>query len=205
LPALSPALLATQLWLSAAPSAGDGSPQQTNASVSRFPQADGLPLLGAELFVGVPDGVGVAIVARPKRWLRLGLGALDNGAAPGVFGGGTYLPFRGWVTPSATLEGGYYFSGNANGLAQRFAGSGFQSAFLNSVQYGFVNAHVGVEMGRPRRFTFYLHGGVTYVHAQDNSFTQGLEQNTNMVWTGQPATVDVVGASAKLGFILYVG
>jgi hypothetical protein len=169
------------------------------------PPTPKLPWLGAELFVGAPDGAGVAVVVRPWRWVRFQAGALHNGVSPGIHGGVTGLLLPGWATPSVTLEGGYYFPGNANGVAQLLVRPNFESHFLDSVQYNFVNAHLGVELGSPRRFTVFLHAGYTHVNASDNSFTQGLEQNTNMSWSGSAATVSMSAVSGKLGFILYVG
>ena len=67
----------------------------------------------------------------------------------GVRAGATLLPFG--SGPSATLEAGHYFEGDANGLAQRFAGPTFSSALLERVGYDYANAHLGPRLRLPPR------------------------------------------------------
>jgi hypothetical protein len=196
-------LVAGHLFL-AAPATKETPSPDTAQELPPEPSPPKLPWLGASVFVGAPDGAGVAVVVRPWRWLRVEAGALHNLVSPGVYGGVSGLLLPGWLTPSLTLEGGYYFPGNANGVVQLVRPS-FQSHFLDSVQYNFINAHLGLELGSPRRFTFFVHGGFTHVNASDNSFTAGLAQNTNMNWSGTAATASLNAVSGKLGFILYVG
>jgi hypothetical protein len=166
-----------------------------------------LTRIGLNADVGLPDGANASLVYRPKAWVRAQLGMGYNMVSPGVRAGLTLIPF-GWG-PSATLEGGHYFDGNANGMARKIAGSSFKdSALLERVGYDFANAHLGWEMGS-RRVTFYFHGGMSYVHATLHNADAALQENGlipmgNKVSVKQDPTVKVVAPSAKLGLIVYL-
>src|SRR3954471_19015778 len=95
-----------------------------------------LPLVGVMMDAGLPDGANAALVFRPLSWLRAHGGGGYNMISKGVRAGATLLPFG--SGPSVTLEGGHYFDGDANGLAQRFAGSAFSSALLDRVGYDYA-------------------------------------------------------------------
>jgi hypothetical protein len=158
---------------------------------------------------GLPDGANASLVFRPLRWLRVHGGGGTNLISAGLRGGVTLVPF-GWG-PSATLEAGHYFDGNANGLAQRFAGSSFSSAMLDRVGYDYANAHLGLDFGY-RRVTFYLHGGMSYVRAQVHNLDSVISsQASNAGANGmtevsikQDPTVRAWFPSAKLGLLVYL-
>jgi hypothetical protein len=163
-------------------------------------------MLGAQLDVGVPDGAGLSLVVRPWKWTRFEAGVLENGVSAGVRAGVTVMPWQWWVTPVLTGEAGYFFAGDGNHLV-RLIGSNpnFSNAFLSSIQYDFLNAHLGLELGSPRRFLFTLHGGLTHLDLYDNSFAQGLQQASKSSWTGGTASVHLNIPSVKFGFVLYLG
>src|SRR5689334_6053717 len=73
-----------------------------------------LPLLGRMVAGGVPDGATVSAVYRPFSWLRTEVGAGYNMISKGARAGLTLLPFG--AGPSATLEAGHFFDGDANGF-----------------------------------------------------------------------------------------
>ena len=124
--------------------------EKTEAAL--FPGA-GLPSLGAMLDAGVPDGLGASAVYRPLYWLRLHLGVSTTTFSSGVRGGVTLVPLNFWISPSLTLEGGFLSEGDANGLVRTFSGNPqFSSTLLEKVSYAYGNAHLGVELGPPRRF-----------------------------------------------------
>lgn len=171
--------------------------------------APALPRLGVMADAGLPDGANASLVFRPLRWLRVHGGGGTNLISAGLRGGVTLVPF-GWG-PSATLEAGHYFDGNANGLAQRFAGSSFSSAMLDRVGYDYANAHLGLDFGY-RRVTFYLHGGMSYVRAQVHNLDSVISsQASNAGANGmtevsikQDPTVRAWFPSAKLGLLVYL-
>ncbi len=167
-----------------------------------------LPLLGVMMDAGLPDGANASLVFRPLSWLRAHGGGGYNMISKGIRAGATLLPFG--SGPSATLEAGHYFDGDANGVAQRFAGSTFSSKLLERVGYDYANAHLGLDFGS-RRVVFYLHGGMSYIRAQIHNFDSvvastasenGGNGSTEISVTKDPI-VTAWAPSAKLGLIVY--
>ena len=167
-----------------------------------------LPLLGVMRDAGLPDGANAALVVRPLRWLRVHGGGGYNMISPGVRAGLTLLPFG--SGPSATLEAGHYFDGNANGLVRRFAGQSFQNVLLDRVGYDYANAHLGLDFGS-RRATFYIHGGMSYLRAKVHTFDSVLESEASSTGASgtevsikQDPIVRAWFPSVKLGLIVYL-
>lgn len=170
--------------------------------------APALKHLGLTLQTGLPDGVTGSVVYRPVSWLRTHVGAGYNLIGVSVQGGLALIPF-GWG-PSLTLEGGHYFDGNANGLARKMAGPTFKdNALLERIGYDYANAHLGLELGE-RTFTFFIHGGMSYIATQVNGVNAALqdaseaEMSTTELRIGAPPKVQAFVPSMKLGFIVYV-
>jgi hypothetical protein len=168
-----------------------------------------LPLLGVMMDAGLPDGANAALVFRPFSWLRAHGGGGTNMIGKGVRAGATLLPFG--SGPSATLEAGHYFDGDANGLARHFAGSTFSSPLLERVGYDYANAHLGLDFGS-RRVVFYIHGGMSYIRATIHNFdsvvaseasANGANGSTEVAVKGDPIVRAWV-PSAKLGLIVYL-
>ena len=166
-----------------------------------------LPVLGLMVDGGVPDGATVSAVYRPFSWLRTEVGAGYNMISKGARAGLTLLPFG--AGPSATLEAGHFFDGDANGFARSIAGAGFEDkAVLQRIGYDFANAHLGLDFGT-RRVVFFIHGGMSYVRAQIHNVNEqvasatGSSSSTTVSFNQDP-TVRVVAPSAKLGFIFYI-
>lgn len=167
-----------------------------------------LPLLGVMLDAGLPDGANASLVVRPLRWLRAHGGAGYNMVSPGLRAGLTVLPFG--SGPSATVEGGHYFDGNANGIVRRFAGQSFDNALLERVGYDYANFHLGLDLGS-RRATFYIHGGMSYLRAKVHNVDSVLESETSGSGAGstevsikQDPIVRAWFPSLKLGLIVYL-
>jgi hypothetical protein len=175
-----------------------------------------LPRYGVMADAGLPDGANASLVFRPACWLRLHGGGGYNMISTGVRAGATLVPFG--LGPSATIEGGHYFDGDANGLAQRFAGQSFQSTLLEKVGYDYANFHLGLDFGY-RRVTFYIHGGMSYVRAKVHNFdgvvaseaaangassANGANGGTTEISINQDPTVKAWFPSAKLGLIVYL-
>lgn len=167
---------------------------------------------GVMLGAGMPDGASASAVYRPYSWLRTEIGGSYNMISKGVRGGLTLIPFG--TGPSASLEAGHYFDGNANGIARNIVGGGFQdNAILQRIGYDFVNAHLGLDFGM-RRMTFFIHGGMSYVHANvhnvNNQLTSGdgssgmPTSGTTTVSFNQDPTVRIFTPSVKLGLVFYI-
>lgn len=178
------------------------------ASVPPAASAPALPQIGLMVDAGVPDGAQAALAYRPAAWARLYAGGGYNLISKSVAGGLSLIPFG--AGPSLTVEGGHYFDGDANGLARRFAGSAFSDqAVLERVGYDYGNAHLGLELGK-RRFTFFIHGGLSYVRATVHNLDAQINGKADVASSGatvsfnQDPVVKVIGPSLKLGFVLYL-
>jgi hypothetical protein len=179
-----------------------------SASSQTAPPAGRLPKIGVMADAGLPDGANASLVFRPLRWLRVHGGGGYNLVSAGVRAGATLVPFG--MGPSATLEGGHYFDGNANGAVQRFAGQSFSSPLLEKFGYDYANFHLGLDLGY-RRVTFFIHGGMSYIRAQVHNLdsvvasqTPSSDGNgTTEISIKQDPTVRAWFPSAKLGFIFY--
>lgn len=193
--------------LAAAPARAEVSAAVTGVPVLT-PKAP--PRFGVMADAGLPDGANASLVFRPFSWLRAHGGGGSNMISKGVRAGVTLLPFGGG--PSATLEAGHYFEGDANGLARRFAGASFQSELLERVGYDYANAHLGLDFGA-RRVTFYIHGGMSYVRANIHNVdsviaaeavANGADTGTTEVAVKQDPIVRAWFPSVKLGLIVYL-
>jgi hypothetical protein len=187
-----------------APEAPASEVVRTATSASAPPE---LPLLGAMLGAGLPDGATASLVIRPVAWAHLEVGGGYNLISKGVRAGVSLIPFG--VGPSATLEAGRFFDGNANGLVRQFAGASFgESAVLQRVGYDFVNAHLGLDFGT-RRVTFFIHGGMSYIRANVHNVSEQLAGSSGStsqttVTFNQDPQVRLFTPSGKLGFIFYI-
>jgi hypothetical protein len=209
------ALLAVLTTSASALAQEAGAPTVTQTAPAPAPAAPSLPWLGIMADAGIPDGLQGSLVLRPWKALRASVGGGYNMISKGVRVGVTLLPFgRG---PSGTLEAGRYFEGDATSAAAKFFGPGIEgSAFGPSLQrigYDFANAHLGLDFGY-KRVTFYIHGGMSYVHAQVhhvdtliNSSPSINGQNANGLEISVPqgASVTYIGPSGKIGLIVYFG
>jgi hypothetical protein len=167
-----------------------------------------LPKLGVMLDVGLPDGIMGGLSYRLQPWLRLQAGAGSNAVSPGIRGGVALLPFG--TGPSLTLEAGHYFEGDANGLIASLAGSDYQNnAIAERVGYQFANFHLGFDVGE-ERFTFFLHGGISYLHTELHHVDEVLGateagQNAAAAYgIGGDSSIDAWIPSLKLGFIVHL-
>ncbi len=112
---------------------------------------------------GIPDGAMLSAVYRPWAWARVHAGAGTNTASAGIRGGVSVVPFT--AGPSLTVEAGWYFEGDASGLAATVAGSDGRNAMTRRLGYQFANFHLGLELGGQSVF-FFLHGGLSYVRSE---------------------------------------
>jgi hypothetical protein len=165
-----------------------------------------LPIFGVMADVGVPDGLIGSLSIRPRKWVRFSAGGGTNSISYGWRTGVTLLPFG--HGPSASLEYGGYQDGNANAVAKKLMGGGFNgSPVLERVGYQYLNAHLGLDFGS-RRFVFFIHGGVSMLRGQIHNLDAALAgagaTGTTEVLVRQDPNAKAVGPSVKLGFIGYV-
>ncbi len=207
--AMSPSELATASVepASAALAMGPASiPAAREASVtrSRTSQQSRHRVLGLQLDAGVPNGATAALLYRPVKFLRLGGGVLYNYVGYGATGSVSILPYH-WIAPSLTFEAGHYFPANASEKIARFVTVDPNlTPMLQRVGYTFANAQLGLELGAPNSFVFFVRGGLSRVwfsahdankvvlHGSDGSSVTFADPSGRF---GLP--------SAKLGFMLF--
>lgn len=195
-------------WFACAVGAGDLPPPplvRAEDVVAVAEQAP--PRLGVALDLGVPDGIGASVLIRPVPWLRLHAGVATNAISPGVRLGVSVLPFSTVVAPSLTIEAGRFFEGNANGVAQTVSDNPeYHAPALERVSYDFASAHLGLEIGSPRRFVFSFRAGVSVVQLRIPLIQRQIDQLAAL-WPiqipGFPEALTL--PSLKLGLVFFFG
>lgn len=166
-------------------------------------------VLGAVMDVGFPDGLMAGIAGRPWSFARAQTAVGTNGISLGVRGG-VALRMPTTISPSLAVEAGYYFEGNANAMASKVAGSGYQgSPIASAIGYQFVNLHAGVEFGNSAA-SFFLQGGISCIHARLHHVGDALGNShdevsgATVISFGSDPRVTAWMPSVKFGFLLYL-
>lgn len=162
--------------------------------------------VGVMIDAGFPDGAGGALVVEPLARVRLHAGGSHNGISPGVRAGISVAAWRWLIAPTATIEVGHFFSGDARPLARMLSGDPeLDSPLLEEVGYDFASALLGLEFGGGP-VTLFVHAGATVVRGQvrgletalmpadDSSVTLRLEDDPR---------VTAYAPSVRLGLILH--
>lgn len=159
-----------------------------------------LPRLGMVLDAGVPDGVGVSALYRPRPWVRFHAGVTTNIEAPGVRAGVSLVPYLFFITPALTAEVGLSFEANVNRALGRF-GISSNEPILNRVGYSYGNLHAGLELGHSHWCVFFVRVGLTYLQTTLHDAEAQLPPELPVTLT--PPIVRATFPSAKLGLLLY--
>ena len=165
--------------------------------------------LGLMTDAGVPDGANAAVVLRLAPWLRVNAGGGTNTVSAGYRGGLTLmLPYT--VSPSLSFDLGHFRDGNANGLVRSWVGGdGALKPLFDRFGYTYVNAQLGLEIGRGP-VQFFVHAGLSHISATLHNATAALVGEIN----SDPSTTVTVRAdpvvtawvpSVKLGLLVYFG
>ncbi len=169
--------------------------------------AERSPRLGLMLDAGVPDGAVASAVYRPWDVLLLSAGVSYNGVAPGIRGGVTVRPFRLAVAPTMDLEAGHSFEGAASDAVKRWVAiSPALAPFVTRGSYDYATAQLGIEIGDPRRVTFFVKAGMGYCWVT----LQGTGGQAPAVSPGVLASagdwkVTALVPTARLGLVLFLG
>jgi hypothetical protein len=163
-------------------------------------------LLGLALDAGVPDGAGVSVIYRPWTFLRVAGGGLYNYAGYGVRGGVSVQPY--WiVAPSLGVEVGHYFPANLNRRLSQYGTVGDDVApLLEHVGYSFAQAQLGLEMGHPDWFVFFVRAGVgrLWLDVRGAEEVARRQSSTDVRITSMSDPAVRLGIpSVKLGFLVY--
>ncbi|HEX7622014.1 MAG TPA: hypothetical protein VF400_00475, partial [Anaeromyxobacteraceae bacterium] len=183
-----------------------GAPTTSVPDASALRPGRGPHKFGLQLDGGVPDGAAASLLYRPLKFVRLGGGLLYNYAGYGVRGGVTILPYFP-IAPSLTLEVGHYFDSNvASGIGRFTTVSDNVRPLLQRVGYTFVNAQVGLELGHPDWFVFFVRGGLSRVwlsvHGAEAAAQQLASGSLTVSHMDDPS-LRLAIPDVKVGFILY--
>jgi hypothetical protein len=161
--------------------------------------------LGAMLDVGAPDGVGISAVVRPIEWLRINAGLTTNTLSFGVRGGISLVPLSTFISPSLNADIGHYFDTSYNDLVDKLGGIPLQSDVpVENIGFNYAGASVGLEIGKPERFSFYIRGGFASGRLVIRDAEALLRDVTgDPTITSTPLTIRFTSPSLKLGFLLY--
>lgn len=166
---------------------------------------ESLPMLGMVVDLGVPSGLGISAVVRPLPWLRGHGGFAHNGAGFGIRGGVGLVPFQWVVSPALNLQLGHFFEGDATGAVKKFiVVPDFGDEALQRLHYTYFNAHVGLEVGSPSGFSFFLRGGPSWFKSRIHGLEKAMNRNADGVsYTAVDPNLSGVIPSAELGCTLY--
>ena len=157
---------------------------------------------------GVPDLAGATILYRPWKYLRVGAGLLYNLAGYGVRGGVTILPYFA-IAPSLTLEAGHYFEANAAAAVERFRSVDPEvRPLLERFGYTFANAQLGLEIGHPNWFVFFVRVGLTRLWYTPHGAAKALNAQSDVGdqtrITVEDPNIRAQFPSAKAGLIFFI-
>lgn len=125
------------------------------------PGEESLPRLGMVIDAGLPGGAGLLLQARLLDQLRVEAGPMWSGVGFGVKGGLVLAPFRGGVSPTLELEGGYGFRADLSFLARRGDVPAELRPVLAHASYWYASGLVGVDIGSARGVSFFVRGGLS--------------------------------------------
>jgi hypothetical protein len=156
------------------------------------------------LVAAVPEGAALAAMYRPVPFLRLWAGPAWNYTSFGLQGGVGLVLARWAVTPILSVEAGRYF---ATDLTPYFKNAGSipdeMVPLLQDVKYSYAAAHLGLEFGSQRGFSFCLRLGLAAVSVKTSGSgevitDEGTPDETHLVFVDP--RFGAVAPSLKLGF-----
>jgi hypothetical protein len=175
------------------------------------PPGKDYPSWGLTIDGGFPDTGGLGLLWRPWHWLRFEGSATTTVYGPyGYRAGVSLVPFLFPITPTLTVNYGRVLEGDWNKLATK-AGAKVDpevQPVLRKLGYQYVDAHVGLELGAPRRFVFFVRAGLSQVWTTLHNLTpmaQSKIKDSSTTVTIADTKLTVRGIpSAKVGFLIYL-
>jgi hypothetical protein len=157
-------------------------------------------MVGLSIAGGFPDLATASLLFRPVPAIRFSLGPSWGYVAWGLQGEVTFAPWSSWVTPTLSLGGGKLFRSDLSFLAKDSGGvpSGLRP-ILQKVDYDYVHGDLGLDLGSPRGFGFFLRLGLSYVRITANGTASYTADNGTRVTFRDPA-LHATLPSLRMGF-----
>ncbi len=160
---------------------------------------------GVRLAAGPPEGVGLAAVIHPRRWMRAHVGATRNTLGFGARGGVSLIPLELTISPLLELEYGYYFNADYEKLLTQLHGQPTTPATgIRRVGYHQVAGSVGLQYSPWRYVTLFGGVGISYWFievANTRAFISEAEEDPEI--TSRPLNLGLSSPVAKLGLLIY--
>lgn len=161
-----------------------------------------LPLIGVSLGAGFPDLANLNLLVRPLNWVRLYGGPSWGYLSWGLQGGVVLSPINWYVTPTLSFQAGKLFRTNATRFVKDDGGDGKVQEFkplLQRIDYHYYAGDLGLELGSPRSFNFFLRFGLSFVVVKANGTATHVDDNGVAMSISDPR-VSAWLPSVKLGF-----
>lgn len=159
---------------------------------------------GARLVAGAPEGLSVAALVHPRRWLRVYAGAARDTLGLQARAGVDLIPIELPVSPLLSLEYGHGFRANYGQLLDELHGQSATAATdIQQVDYDQVSASIGLEFSPWSHLTFFGGVGISYwfIGVRDvKSFIR--EAVDSPAITSTPLLIGLSSPVARLGLIL---
>lgn len=158
-----------------------------------------LPIVGIAVGGGFPDLGTVSLLVRPVSSIRLFGGPTWGWVGWGLHGGVVLVPVNWAITPTVSFEVGKLFRSNLSFLLGDDADAAKLKPILQNVDYQYVAADVGLELGNPSGFSFTLRLGLSWVTVKGNGSATFDGDGGARVTFSDP-TVRATLPSLKVGF-----
>ncbi len=167
---------------------GGGMNEAIDARPARGLRSAGTPRWGLALGGGFPDFVTASLVFRPVSHLRFSAGPAWNYVGWGVQGGVALVPWRFWIAPVVSLEGGRFFRTNLGFLVKDSAAVPPEvRPLLEKVAYSYAALDVGLELGSQRGFSSSIRLGLSYVSIAAHATATYTRDDGTAVSVSDPA------------------
>jgi len=166
------------------------------------PAAADTGYVGAQLDVGAPDGAAVSIVFTPDwYWLKVPVSLTNNYFGFGWRVGATLDPINWVIGPSLTFEYGEYRSLTVSPANDALGKSGFDPV---TIDYGYLNTHIGLEIGSPESVRVFIRGGYSVIWVATSDLRGFIDRDEvpGYVITSSAVEVSGVVPSVKIGMSL---
>jgi hypothetical protein len=158
-----------------------------------------LPIIGIAVGGGFPDLGTLSLLVRPVSSIRLFGGPTWGWVGWGLHGGVVLVPVNWAITPTLSFETGKLFRSNLSFLLGDDGDAAKMKPILRGVDYQYVAADVGLELGNPSGFAFTLRLGLSWVTVKGNG-SATFDGDSGARVTFSNPTVRATLPSFKTGF-----